>query len=361
MDSGPPIMLTTPWLYDIDAEGEEDECVLSGGSQAVSGGGTGGRSLHVSQRGSSTELAAAATGHVPVLGQGQGMGAADSSRRSGSEADPGGVSAQLTHHRQHQQHQQHLLPQLNTPSTASAAAGSLSQPPSLFAASSSSLDMGPVSGAQAAPGLASGAGASIGGAAGAMLPRRRMPPGLGSSGGLPELQAAQAYFDLGPAGLPGAPGPQPSLEPATERKRREAMAVYGERWVQRVKRVQRESPQGRRPGWALRCVIVKNGDDCRQVRDCRQGWRSGDACYCGSLTLALCMRGMWGAAFGKGCQPWSATLVQPQTPHFFLNGLLCICQEHLALQLVRTFKDIFAECGLPLWVRHYDVLVTSNR
>lgn len=44
-----------------------------------------------------------------------------------------------------------------------------------------------------------------------------------------------------------------------------------------------------------------------------------------------------------------------------MNGLLCFCQEHLALQLVRTFKDIFAECGLPLWVRHYDVLVTSNR
>ena len=36
-------------------------------------------------------------------------------------------------------------------------------------------------------------------------------------------------------------------------------------------------------------------------------------------------------------------------------------QEHLALQLVRTFQEIFAECGLPLWARHYDVLVTSNR
>ena len=34
-----------------------------------------------------------------------------------------------------------------------------------------------------------------------------------------------------------------------------------------VKRLQRESPHGRRPGWALRCVVVKNGDDCRQVRE----------------------------------------------------------------------------------------------
>lgn len=322
MDSGPPIMLTTPWLYDIDAEGEEDEGVLSGGSHAVSGGGAGGRSLHVSQQGSSTELAAAAVaGHVQVLGQGLGTGAgaragvADSSRPSGSEADPGGVSAQLQHHRQHQQHQQHLLPQWNTPSTASAAAGSLSQPPSLFAASSSSsLDMGPVSGMQAAPGLASGPGAGIGGATGAMLPRRRMPPGLGSSGGLPELQAAQSYFDLGPAGLPGAPGPQPTLDPATERKRREAMAVYGERWVQRVKRVQRESPQGRRPGWALRCVIVKNGDDCRQVRDCRQGWAERgrlllwklgtDTVHARHVRRSLCL---WQRLSALVCHPCSAT------------------------------------------------------
>ena len=33
----------------------------------------------------------------------------------------------------------------------------------------------------------------------------------------------------------------------------------------------------------------------------------------------------------------------------------------MALQLIRTFKEVFAECGLPLWARHYDVLVTSNR
>lgn len=47
--------------------------------------------------------------------------------------------------------------------------------------------------------------------------------------------------------------------------------------------------------------------------------------------------------------------------------LSCTCslasplQELLACQLVRAFSDIFAEAGLPLWVRAYDVLVTSSR
>lgn len=36
-------------------------------------------------------------------------------------------------------------------------------------------------------------------------------------------------------------------------------------------------------------------------------------------------------------------------------------QELLALQLIKVFGDIFREAGLPLWVRPYEVLVTSNR
>ena len=45
-----------------------------------------------------------------------------------------------------------------------------------------------------------------------------------------------------------------------------ARAVYGERFADKAKRVQRQSPHGRRPGWAVRPIIVKSGDDCRQVR-----------------------------------------------------------------------------------------------
>ncbi|KAL0039390.1 hypothetical protein WJX79_005779 [Trebouxia sp. C0005] len=86
---------------------------------------------------------------------------------------------------------------------------------------------------------------------------------------------------------------------AREKARAEAIAVYGERFDAKCKRIQAESPHGRRPAWAVRPVIVKSGDDCRQ--------------------------------------------------------------ELLAVQLISTFHDIFQEAQLPLWLRPYEVLVTSNR
>mmetsp|Transcript_19596 Transcript_19596/g.54591 ORF Transcript_19596/g.54591 Transcript_19596/m.54591 type:complete len:316 (+) Transcript_19596:179-1126(+) len=89
------------------------------------------------------------------------------------------------------------------------------------------------------------------------------------------------------------------LGPAAEAARQEAWAVYGERWADKVERIKRESPHGQQKGWALRGIIVKSGDDCRQ--------------------------------------------------------------ELLAVQLVRAFAEIFQDAGLPLRLRHYDVLVTSNR
>ncbi|EIE18937.1 phophatdylinositol 4-kinase [Coccomyxa subellipsoidea C-169] len=79
----------------------------------------------------------------------------------------------------------------------------------------------------------------------------------------------------------------------------QARAVYGERFVDKARRVQAQSPHGRRPGWAVRPVIVKSGDDCRQ--------------------------------------------------------------ELLAAQLIRALADIFQESSLPLYLRPYEVLVTSNR
>ena len=78
------------------------------------------------------------------------------------------------------------------------------------------------------------------------------------------------------------------LDPAAEKRRKEACAVYGERWATRVKRIQRESPQGRREGWALRCVIVKSGDDCRQellAVQVRGGGGRRCRCVCGGEVL----------------------------------------------------------------------------
>ncbi|KAL5204981.1 hypothetical protein ABZP36_009852 [Zizania latifolia] len=74
-------------------------------------------------------------------------------------------------------------------------------------------------------------------------------------------------------------------------------ALAGELWTAKRERIRRSSVHGKLPGWDLRSVIVKSGDDCRQ--------------------------------------------------------------EHLAVQLVAHFYDIYQEAGLPLWLRPYEVIVTS--
>ncbi|KAL8134220.1 hypothetical protein AgCh_009320 [Apium graveolens] len=75
-------------------------------------------------------------------------------------------------------------------------------------------------------------------------------------------------------------------------------ALSGELWEIKKQRIRNASVHGKLPGWDLRSVIVKSGDDCRQ--------------------------------------------------------------EHLAVQLISHFYDIFQEAGLPLWLRPYEVLVTSS-
>jgi len=71
------------------------------------------------------------------------------------------------------------------------------------------------------------------------------------------------------------------------------------RWAEKEESVRQKSPHGHQPGWSLCRVVVKSGDDCRQ--------------------------------------------------------------ELLAIQLIKTFQEIFLESRLPLWVEPYEVLVTSNR
>ncbi|WOG97251.1 hypothetical protein DCAR_0416591 [Daucus carota subsp. sativus] len=75
-------------------------------------------------------------------------------------------------------------------------------------------------------------------------------------------------------------------------------ALSGELWEVKKLRIRNASVHGKLPGWDLRSLIVKSGDDCRQ--------------------------------------------------------------EHLAVQLISHFYDIFQEAGLPLWLRPYEVLVTSS-
>jgi hypothetical protein len=73
---------------------------------------------------------------------------------------------------------------------------------------------------------------------------------------------------------------------------------FGLRWEDRMSRLRRTSPFGNLPNWSAGSVIVKYGDDLRQ--------------------------------------------------------------EQLASQLLTQFKRIWSDAGLPLWIKPYEILVTSS-
>jgi hypothetical protein len=100
-----------------------------------------------------------------------------------------------------------------------------------------------------------------------------------------------------PPGLPmKKSGTAPSVPQSEDVKATDALA--GELWENKKERIRRTSKWSSNSDWDLRSMIVKSGDDCRQ--------------------------------------------------------------EHLAVQLVAHFYDIYQEAGLPLWLRPYEVLVTSS-
>nr|CAD1842083.1 unnamed protein product [Ananas comosus var. bracteatus] len=126
---------------------------------------------------------------------------------------------------------------------------------------------------------------------------RRVP----STIAIEEVKAAAAKGQA-PPGLPLKGAGQDSQDVAQKvtngHTPKPTDALSGELWELKKERIRRSSAHGKLPGWDLRSVIVKSGDDCRQ--------------------------------------------------------------EHLAVQLVSHFYDIYQEAGLPLWLRPYEVLVTSS-
>ncbi|XP_027359618.1 phosphatidylinositol 4-kinase beta 1-like isoform X2 [Abrus precatorius] len=125
---------------------------------------------------------------------------------------------------------------------------------------------------------------------------RRVP----STVAIEEVKAAAAKGEA-PLGLPlkGAGQDSSDAKPRANGITPKASdALSGELWVVKKERIRKASVHGNFPGWDLRSVIVKSGDDCRQ--------------------------------------------------------------EHLAVQLISHFYDIFQEAGLPLWLRPYEVLCTSS-
>jgi hypothetical protein len=100
--------------------------------------------------------------------------------------------------------------------------------------------------------------------------------------------------------------------------------VYGERWAHKVRRLKRESPHGKRKGWAMRCIIVKSGDDCRQVS---WGWMEGEgAPECG---IAGSAAASWGAlqhnAMNQLCRGGGWACIRHRTPCPW-GGVMCACR-----------------------------------
>ncbi|KAF9678995.1 hypothetical protein SADUNF_Sadunf07G0094100 [Salix dunnii] len=124
---------------------------------------------------------------------------------------------------------------------------------------------------------------------------RRVP----STIAMEEVKAAAAKGEA-PPGLPlkGAGQDSSEAHPKVGGSPKASDALSGELWEVKKERIRKASVYGKLPGWDLRSVIVKSGDDCRQ--------------------------------------------------------------EHLAVQLISHFYDIFQEAGLPLWLRPYEVLCTSS-
>ncbi|KAK4764162.1 hypothetical protein SAY87_013600 [Trapa incisa] len=131
------------------------------------------------------------------------------------------------------------------------------------------------------------------------LPRRKEHRRVPSTIAIEEAKAAAAKGEA-PPGLPlkGAGQNSSDTEPRVGIAPKASDALAGELWVAKKDRIRKSSEFGKLSSWDLRSVIVKSGDDCRQ--------------------------------------------------------------DHLAVQLISHFYDIFQEAGLPLWLRPYEVLVTSS-
>ncbi|KAH9622800.1 hypothetical protein KSS87_022492 [Heliosperma pusillum] len=138
-------------------------------------------------------------------------------------------------------------------------------------------------------------------------PRKKEHRRVPSMVAMEEVKAAAAKGEA-PPGLP-VKGPGQDSSDAQHKAAnggppKPTDALSGELWEVKKERIRKGSVYGKLPGWDLSSVIVKSGDDCRQ--------------------------------------------------------------EHLAVQLISHFYGvchylyIFQEAGLPLWLRPYEVLVTSS-
>ncbi|TKY73839.1 Phosphatidylinositol 4-kinase beta 1 [Spatholobus suberectus] len=151
---------------------------------------------------------------------------------------------------------------------------------------------------------------------------RRVP----STVAMEEVKAAAAKGEA-PLGLPlkGAGQDSSDAPPRANGITPKASdALSGELWEVKKERIRKASVHGNLPGWDLRSVIVKSGDDCRQEH------------------LAV--------------QLISHFYDYPRSMQQTLVRVSC----HVADYHFILMPDIFQEAGLPLWLRPYEVLCTSS-
>lgn len=118
---------------------------------------------------------------------------------------------------------------------------------------------------------------------------------------LPGSPLRPASADIGTATTPpriAAQQQQQQQSPQVPSPWKRSAGGLGEKWEDKVERVRSSSPYGDFPGWSLKPVIIKAGDNCRQ--------------------------------------------------------------ELLAIQLAQTFSHIYSDAGLPLWLRPFEVIATST-
>jgi Phosphatidylinositol 3- and 4-kinase len=127
------------------------------------------------------------------------------------------------------------------------------------------------------------------------------------------------------------------------------------RFQERAERVRQRSPYGRRPGWALRPVMVKSGDDCRQEALAMQLISAFDTLFQVRSTPQPAGARLECPVSNKPCRlpaPWHAAASLPQVKDAS-SSWTAPCDP--------ARRPCTQEERLPLWLRPYEVLVTSAR
>lgn len=186
----------------------------------------------------------------------------------------------------------------------------------------------------------------------------------------PALQLpAKAWASVLGNGDSATPPPTAAALADAREVRATAAETLGERWEEKKARIRRKSRFGKASGWDLRSVIVKSGDDCRQEHLAAQLV----AHFAGQRPASTPRRWAEQETAGRSVPArnsvfrllfllWAGPLVWGRARAGQTAAAAAGRPPGLGLtRAVAGGADIYAEAGLPLWLRPYEVLVTSSR